>query len=82
MPLTVQIRTAPSRRPRMPEGFPDDSMLDDFFNDPFFQNAMGGVTEKDITVASEPETLKVLALPTEGRPAGFTGAVGKFEVHQ
>ncbi len=79
-PLTVRMRTAPQRRARMPEGMFDDSMFDDAFNDSFFQNFFGGTTEKQITVASEPETLKVLALPTAGRPAGFGGAVGKFEV--
>jgi hypothetical protein len=79
-PLTVRMRTAPQRRPRLPQGMFDDPMLDDAFNDPFFQNFFGGTTEKDITVASESESLKVLPLPTEGRPAGFDGAVGKFEV--
>jgi hypothetical protein len=80
-PLTVQIRTTPSRRARMPQGFPDDSMFDDLLNDPFFQGAFGGgTTEKEITVASEPDKFKVLALPAEGRPAGFSGAVGKYDI--
>jgi len=75
-PLTVQIRTAP-RRAQMPEGMLDGSML----NDPFFQSFFGGgTTEKQITVASDPDALTVLALPAAGRPAGFSGAVGKFEV--
>lgn len=79
-PLTVQLRTAPPRRPRMPRGFLDDSAFDDPFNDPFFQSFFGGTTEKQITVASDPDALQVLALPTAGRPAGFSGAVGKFDV--
>jgi hypothetical protein len=79
-PLTVRMRTVPQRRPRMPRGASDDSLFDDVFNDSFFQSFFGGTTEKQITVASEPEGLKVLALPTAGRPAGFAGAVGKFEV--
>jgi hypothetical protein len=53
-----------------------DSMIDDSF----FQDFFGGTTEKEITVASQAEALKVLPLPTEGRPAAFDGAVGKFEV--
>jgi hypothetical protein len=70
-PFTVQMRTAP-RRAQMPEGM---------FGDPFFQSFFGGgTTEKQITVASNPDALKVLALPAAGRPAGFSGAVGKFEV--
>jgi hypothetical protein len=79
-PLTVKMRVAPQRRPRLPQGMFGDSMMDDAFSDSFFQDFFGGTTEKEITVASEAETLKVLPLPTEGRPAGFDGAVGKFEV--
>jgi hypothetical protein len=75
-PLTVQMRTAP-RRASMPEGMFGDTML----NDPFFQSFFGGgTTEKQITVASDPDALTVLALPVAGRPAGFSGAVGKFKV--
>jgi hypothetical protein len=79
-PLTVKMRAAPRRMPRMPQGMFGDSMFDDAFTDPFFQDFFGGTTEKEITVASEAEVLKVLQLPAEGRPAGFDGAVGKFEV--
>ena len=79
-PLTVRMRTAPQRRARMPGGVFDDSLFDDVFNDSFFQSFFGGTTEKQITVASEPDALKVFPLPTEGRPAGFSGAVGRFEV--
>ena len=75
-PLTVQMRSAP-RRPQMPEGMFGDSM----FNDPFFQSFFGGgTTEKQITVASDPDALTVLTLPAAGRPADFSGAVGQFAV--
>lgn len=75
-PLTVQMRTAPAQMPEGMEGMFGGSM----FNDPFFRNFFGGTTEKQITVASDPDALKVLALPAAGRPAGFGGAVGKFAV--
>ena len=78
--LTVRMRTVPQRRARMPRGASDDSLFEDVFNDSFFQSFFGGTTEKQITLASEPDGIKVLALPTGGRPAGFAGAVGKFEV--
>ena len=55
-------------------------MFDDVFNDSFFQDFFGGSSEKEITVASEPDAVKVLPLPIEGRPAGFNGAVGTFAV--
>jgi hypothetical protein len=79
-PLTVQMRTAPQHRPRMPRGFFDDSEFRDPFSDPFFQSFFGGTTEKQITVASDPDALKVLELPIAGRHAGFSGAVGNFQV--
>ena len=76
------MRTAPPRRPQTQPGLFDDSIFDDPFNDPFFQSFFGGTTEKQITVTSDPDVLKVLALPTAGRPAGFSGAVGQFEVSE
>ena len=38
------------------------------------------VTHKDITIASPTSKLKVLSLPTQGRPKDFSGAVGDFQV--
>jgi len=70
-PLTVRMRT---------QSRPAGGSLDDFFNDPFFQNFLGATTEKEITVASAPATFSVLALPAEGRPGNFSGAVGTFQV--
>jgi hypothetical protein len=75
-PLTVRMRTP--TRPMA--GLPGDSTFDDIFNDPIFQNFFGGMTEKDITVASAPTAFTVLALPIEGRPPGFRGAVGNFQI--
>jgi hypothetical protein len=74
-PLTVRIRHAA----------PQDSLLAgsgfaDLFNDPALQNFFGTETEREITVASAPAAFTVLALPTEGRPADFSGAVGHFHV--
>jgi hypothetical protein len=75
-PLTVRVR-APGR----PDGgFFSGSGFEDLFNDPAFQNFFGASTQRDVTVSSNPETFTVLPLPTEGRPADFGGAVGKFAV--
>ena len=40
----------------------------------------GGSEPRSITVRSQPVSLTILPLPTRGRPAGFTGAVGHFTV--
>lgn len=68
MPATVVVR----ERSRRSSG----SLFDDFFDDPLF----GRGTEKEVTLHSEPDAMKVLPLPAAGQPAGFGGAVGKFEV--
>jgi hypothetical protein len=69
-PLTVRIRTRPQR----------ESMIDDLLGDPFLQNLFGATITKEITVSSPPAEFTVLALPTEGRPTEFSGAVGNFKI--
>jgi hypothetical protein len=69
-PLTVRIRTRPQK----------DSMIDDLLGDPFLQNVFGATVPKDVTVASPAAELTVLALPMEGRPRDFSGAVGVFKI--
>ena len=46
------------------------------FNDPFFSSATG----MPMTMTSESLDLKVLPLPQKGRPKGFSGLVGDFEI--
>jgi hypothetical protein len=77
-PLTVRMQTM---RPAAANRFGDPA-LNDVFNDPFFQNFFGGggTTEKEIALASPPAMINVMALPTQNRPEGFTGAVGHFKV--
>ncbi len=53
------------------------SLFDDpFFDDPFFSSSRG----RSMTLTSEPLALNVLPLPEEGRPAGFSGLVGTFQI--
>ncbi|HEY3654087.1 MAG TPA: BatD family protein [Steroidobacteraceae bacterium] len=75
-PLTVRMRD----RTRPGAGLLGEAGLDDFFNDPVFQNFFSASTEKDVTVASKPADFTVLALPTRDRPANFSGAVGHFSI--
>jgi BatD DUF11 like domain len=70
VPATVRIRTQPRR----------DSMLDDLLGDPFLQNIFGAAVQKNITVTSPEIPFTVLALPTENKPADFSGAVGNFKI--
>lgn len=69
-PLTVRMRTRPLR----------ESMLDDLLGDPFLQNIFGATVQKNITATSPVATVTVLALPVQGRPADFGGAVGSFKI--
>ncbi|MBI5821335.1 MAG: protein BatD [Verrucomicrobia bacterium] len=56
------------RRPQMPG-----------FNDAFFESFFGGGGEtKRITVTSPSVPVRVLPLPDAGKPADFTGAVGRY----
>lgn len=52
-----------------------DPFFDDFFNDAFFNTGIANV-EKNLK--SNPLTINVRSLPNEGRPDGFSGAVGTF----
>ena len=69
MPLSVVV---PQQMPQ--------ADADDMFNN-LFRNAMAAMGQrKEVTLQSKAETLKVLPLPQNGRPADFGGAVGQFEI--
>lgn len=53
------------------------SLLDSFLNDPFDTFFS---TTRQIRVASGEQAVTVLPLPLEGRPAGFSNAVGDFSL--
>ncbi len=53
------------------------SLNGDPFSDDFFANAFGG---KTVTLKTLPITINVHALPTDGKPADFNGAVGDYTV--
>ncbi len=69
-PVTVRMRS----RPQMPAGLDDDAG----FSSAFIQNFFGSVTQKDITLTNTPDQIHALELPATGKPANFSGAVGKF----
>ena len=53
------------------------------FDDPFFDNVFDQMDtpmiQKDVTLKSDDQEIEVRPLPTDGRPPGFTGAVGDFK---
>ena len=58
----------------------DSSMLDEFFNDSFFNS--GGLFARRVEkhLAPPPIQIEVKALPETGKPANFKGAVGDFRM--
>ncbi len=73
---TVAVRdTAALKQPRRRMGGP--------FDDPIFDNVFDQMNtpmiQKDVTLKSDDQEIEVRPLPAEGRPAGFTGAVGEFK---
>jgi hypothetical protein len=69
-PITIRQRLRPE----------SEAKLEDQLGDPFLQNIYGKTVKKDIKVASPAVDLDVLSLPSEGRPAAFSGAVGSFRI--
>ncbi len=50
------------------------------FDDGFFSNFFTSYQKKPVTITSRPIKLKVLPMPTEGRPDDFSGAVGQYDL--
>ncbi len=77
-PIEVEIDTTllirrSGRRPGSMFGAP-------FFDDPFFDNFFGTLSEKKIKLVSPKLTMEIKDLPTEGRPSTFKGAIGTFSL--
>jgi BatD DUF11 like domain len=51
--------------------------FDDYDQSPF-GNGFSGYERKEVSIGTNGTTLQIKALPTDGRPANFTGAVGTF----
>ena len=72
-PAQVDVKVAvPGRRRRGDRG-------DDFFGSAF-EEFFGRGSYEQVRLSSEPVELEVLPHPAEGRPEGFGGAVGDFEL--
>lgn len=56
----------------------DSPFGDSMFEDSFFDDFFGAATEKPLTLHTDGAVVKIKALPLQGRPANFSGAVGQF----
>lgn len=73
---TVAVRDTSAPKPqRRRMGGP----FDDPFFDNVFENMNAPMIQKDVTLKSDDQEIEVRPLPEEGRPSGFTGAVGEFK---
>lgn len=66
----------PSKQRRQLPGFGSSFFQDDFFND-----FLTSYENRPIRVASPPVSLSILTLPEQGKPDGFTGAIGNFTLN-
>jgi hypothetical protein len=78
LPVMVRVQEKVKRGGGNPfkDFFSDESPFDDSALDGFF----GQVTEKPVVLHSDSTPVKIQPLPVQGRPADFSGAVGKFEL--
>lgn len=67
---TAQIRTEGRRKSR-------DPFFDSFFDDPFFNSQFENVR---MSIESNPVKINVKPLPVDSKPAGYSGAVGRFNL--
>lgn len=72
--LVVPVDRAHPRRPSLGS----DPFADDFFDSAF--DSFFAAREQEATLRCEPQTLHVKPLPVAGRPATFSGAVGRFRL--
>jgi hypothetical protein len=75
-PLSITAPVTIEERAAVPQDGDDDSV----FGGSFFQNILGAVTKKDLTLTNTAEMIHVLPLPAQGQPADFSGAVGNFTI--
>jgi hypothetical protein len=79
LPVMVRVQEQGKRgggRDPFKDAFGEDSPFGDAFFDDFFGHAI----EKPLTLHTDGVAVKIKPLPTNGRPADFSGAVGQFEV--
>ncbi len=77
-PLEMELDTSLLVRNRRQR--PSSMFGSPLFDDPFFDNFFSGYTQKDITLLSPKQDIRVMDLPIKGRPKQFSGAIGSFSL--
>lgn len=82
LPATLQIQqsTAAAQMPDLEALLDKGAFGDSPFDDSALQSLLGRVIEKPVLLKAAAPAIDVLPLPTAGRPADFSGAVGSFEI--
>ncbi|PID41302.1 MAG: hypothetical protein CR981_03755 [Proteobacteria bacterium] len=74
--LEVEINAALQVRVKRHRPMP--GFEDDFFNDHFFDDFFSRYENRPLSVTSSPVTIDIVPLPEQGKPDGFSGAIGSF----
>lgn len=77
LPVMVRVQ---EKRARRNDPFKDFFGDDSGFGDAFFDDFFGNATQKPLTLHTDSTAVTIKPLPTQGRPAEFSGAVGQFDV--
>ena len=77
---TIGIPTERQNRASRLSPFGGGSLFDDPFFDSAFDSFFQELEYREVTLSNEPLNLAIRALPSDGRPAGFAGAVGQFKL--
>jgi hypothetical protein len=80
LPVMVRVQERAKRNGGGRDPFADFFGDDSQFDNSLFDNFFGHATEKELTLHTDGAIVKIKALPLQGRPTGFSGAVGKFDV--
>jgi hypothetical protein len=78
-PATLKCNLAVKKRVRNMSALDDDFLNDKGMNDPYFEDFFTRYERYPVELKSDEVNLTLLALPQEGRPEDFSGAVGDYQ---
>ena len=78
-PATLKCNLAVKKRVRNMSALDDDFLNDKGMRDPYFEDFFTRYERYPVELKSDEASLVLLALPQEGRPEDFSGAVGDYQ---